>query len=203
MCDGHPFKHLEPQLQGIRELWLAGEKRGSVELSELIEKVTPFIKLAAARILGSPRLRHFRRSADEAVQQFWVVMLTAGFKQYDPDRGPLFPYAYTTLSRICARGTKGPRGKLPLPLIYDQADRSKPLKRSGIKEELGMTLYIAVRELPFNYRRAILLKHWFEKEAKDGAARCAISVAKYNIWVFQGRKKLEKHFDGQKWSEVA
>jgi DNA-directed RNA polymerase specialized sigma24 family protein len=196
MSDGHPFKHLEPQLQRICELWLPEKKRGAEELRELIEKINPFVKLAASQILSSPRLRHFRRSADDAVQQWWMVMLKAGFKQYAPDRGPLFPYAYKTLSRICVDGTRGPRGKRVYPLVIDCADQRKPAPPSGIKEKGGMQWYVAVRELPFNYRRAILLKHWFEKSAAEGAARCGISVPLYHTWVFQGHERLRERFGG-------
>jgi len=203
MSVGHPWKDLEPQLQKIRELSIQSEERRSREVSDAINSINHFIVRDAARILHSPKLRRFQRDADDTVQDFWAVMLAAGFRNYDRSQGPLFAYAYKALSRRCAHGTRGPRGKLPLPLTQDQADRSKRLKRLGIKEKWGMRLYTAVQELPFNYRRAVLLKHWFEKKAREAAERCDISVAKYNTWVFQGHEKLRKHFDGQNWSDVA
>jgi DNA-directed RNA polymerase specialized sigma24 family protein len=203
MTNGHPWKDLEEQLQKIRELAQDSEGSRSREIRKLIDEVNPFVTHAASRIVGSPRLRHFHIDAGDAVQQFWTVMLKAGFRNYKPVRGPLYAYAYVALSRLCANTTRGPRRKLPCPLIGDCADRSKPLKRLGIKEKWGMVLYRAVRKLPRKYRRAILLKYWFDKEAKAGAARCAISVAKYNTWVCQGHKKLQNRFDGQSWSHVA
>jgi DNA-directed RNA polymerase specialized sigma24 family protein len=172
-------------------------------LRKLIKKVEPFVLAAAGRILSSPRLRFAGRDPHDVVQQWWFIMLKGGFRGYDPARGPLFPYGYKSLARVCRLGTRGPRGKHTFQLLPDYADESKPSPPSGLKEKLGMRLYVAVRQLPFNYRRAILLKYLFEKTSEEGAGRCGVTVAKYNTWVYQGRLRLRETFKGYRWPDAA
>jgi DNA-directed RNA polymerase specialized sigma24 family protein len=199
----HVWASLEEQLQTIRQLAIESKGQRSHEVCDAIKKINHFILRDAARILNSPKLRRFQRSADDAVQQFWTNMLAVGFWKYDPARAPLFAYAYRVLSRACRDGVRGPRGRLMYPLVCDCPDQSKPLKRLGIKESYDMPLYKAVRELPFNYRRAILLKYWFEVTTEEGAERCGVCIATYNTWVYQGRLGLRERLAGWDWPDAA
>ena len=203
MGDGHPFKVLEPELQRICELWLAGEKRGSGELSELIEKVNPFVTHAASRILRSPRLRYASRDPDGSAQRFWIVMLTVGFRRYDRSRGPLFAYGYKILARTCQQDNRRERVRWTCPLLPNHKSSAKPAEKLASKREWDLRFRKAVRQLPRDLRRAFLLKYRFRVSSAIGAARCGICVATYNTRVFQARARLRDAMAGDNWLDAA
>jgi DNA-directed RNA polymerase specialized sigma24 family protein len=200
---GHPWKELENTLQAIRELVVAGEERRSCRLSDLLREAHPHVVAAASRILRSPRFRYADRDPDEITQRWWVIMVMVGFKKYDPARGPLFPYSYKILARVCQQDNRRGRVRRTYEIPPSYASRAKRSDALAGKREWNMRLYLAVRRLPKNPRRAFILKYWFDKSSVEGARRCRVCVATFNTWTHQARTLLRRGLDPDDWLDAA
>jgi hypothetical protein len=128
MNTAHPWEPLEEKLQQIRVLALSENGQNLRMLWKLIDSITPQVLRAASRMVNCPRRRHLRIHARDMAQQFWLNMLRAAFRAYDPKRGPLFPYAYRVLAFTCSSDIRKTGIRQTLPLVKDRPDLSKPTK---------------------------------------------------------------------------
>jgi len=203
MHNGHPWQELEPKLQRIRELVLAGEGRRSPDLSELVGEVHPFVVASASRICRSPRFRYLERDSNLIAQRWWVKVIEVAFKRYDVSQGPLFPYLYTFLARDCQQENRRERIRrgYEIPLGYaGEAKRPEALAR---KRDSALRVRTAVRKLPKHLRRAVILKYGFGKSSAEAACRCGVRVGTFNGWTYQARTVLRQTLRRDDWLDVA
>ena len=177
MTEKHVWNTLATGLEDIHDRCRAGEDLKSENISKRFDALHIYVVAAASSILDSPSLRHSSRDPVTVANRFRQRMEKTGFRNFDRAKGSLIGYVAAILRSLCREDSRkwGRRQTRQIP--FGQSDRSWGPGERACKREWDREFREAVRRLPKDQRRALILKHFLGKSSIAGAPRCGLKSA--------------------------
>jgi RNA polymerase sigma factor (sigma-70 family) len=189
---GHPFQPLEEHFQTLYRAWQSPAELDAPHVRAAIRSIESACLALAYRIFESPRFRGLACDPRDAVQTFFAVLWTKGWRKCRADR-PLYRYLYPMFAHVCA--DMGRYGKRRRATEFDEqlpVERYKHSQRRDVEtEECRAQVRAAVNALPSHLKTAVIYRHLQGHSAEEAAALCGVTRQKLNAMTFRARAKLE------------
>ena len=165
----------------------------SNDATELFKGHSTAIFRYCLRRLGSPE------EAEDAVQLTFLNAWRSLERGFEPVRPR--PWLFQIAANVCSSSLRSKLGSTPTELRDPVAlDDMAADERNGREELVGLPE--ALRLLPTQQRRALLLRDWQGLSYREIAADLAVSVASVETLLFRGRNKVATTLSTTNWRKV-
>jgi RNA polymerase sigma factor (sigma-70 family) len=180
----HPWEQLEWILQLL--YWV---RPGCQNWNEAADEMHEALIVAAKALLRGRVFDDMEELAKDIAQEWWRVVLSSLFKNYDPD-SPLFPYAYKTLKRICQRHCRRIAIRELPGLSYEPIDHRCNPRRDERRRELRGRIGQALWKLSKKERQAIVRRFVKGESMVDDAERQGCTANALYLRILHGLANL-------------